>query len=68
MTLNEYFIAANTRFLIFKEERLGQAYFNTLDFFYRELANEIRGTDLDPFYDSSKMIVFMQFLAENWDG
>jgi hypothetical protein len=30
--------------------RLGQAYFNVLNVIAPDLANEIRGTDLDPFY------------------
>lgn len=32
------------------EWRLGQTYFNVLHTIAPDLANEIRGTDLDPFY------------------
>lgn len=36
--------------------RMGQAYFNALYALYPDTANEIRGTDLDPFYHSERII------------
>ena len=32
-----------------------------------EIANELRGTELDCFYDDSKIGVFMKYLHSKWD-
>jgi len=44
--------------------RSGQAFFNVLHRDYPELAEEIRGTELDPFYDSGKNDKFIEWLKE----
>jgi hypothetical protein len=38
-----------------KEWRAGQALFNAISLVAPELANEIRGTELDPFYRNDKI-------------
>lgn len=42
--------------------REGQCYFNTLYEVNPELANEIRGTNIDPFYLDSRIDAFVDFL------
>jgi hypothetical protein len=51
-----------------KTWRAGQGLFNTLEQFNPEIANEIRGTDLDPFYINDRIPSFMAWLGErmNW--
>lgn len=48
--------------------RLGQTYFNVLyfDLWDPELADEIRGESLDPFYDDSKIPQFRAKVKEKW--
>lgn len=45
-----------------KELREGQAYMNALFEIDQKLYNEITGTDLDPFYDDSKINTFFDYL------
>jgi hypothetical protein len=40
-------------------QRYGQAAFNYIHAKYPVIANELRGTDLDPFYDSGKTMTFL---------
>ena len=42
--------------------RTGQAYFNALSELYPEIAELIRATDYDPFYDDKKLIKFFDYL------
>lgn len=44
--------------------RNGQAAFNVLYSMHPELAQEIRGTDLDPFYDDSRLYAFYTWVYE----
>lgn len=44
------------------DQRTGQAYFNALDETYAELADQIRGTDLDPFYNDVNLNSFFDYL------
>lgn len=50
----------------FPQWRLGQTYFNVLHTLHPELANEIRGTALDPFHvrDRDMLNAFLGFV---WD-
>lgn len=45
-----FFMSVRTR--ISQGERYGLALFNTLFYINKNLANEIAGTDLDPFYET----------------
>jgi len=47
--------------------RKGQATFNAVHTIDSEIANELRGTELDCFYDDSKIGVFMKYLHSKWD-
>ena len=44
--------------------RKGQTYFNVLYEIYPDFANDIRGTELDPFHDDKKVKPFMDALWE----
>jgi hypothetical protein len=46
-------------------ERKGQAYFNALYETDIELATSIRGTDIDPFYDDAKVVLFLNKVTED---
>lgn len=42
--------------------RAGQCWFNALNTLHPEIANQVRGGDLDPYYDNRRIIVFLDFL------
>ena len=65
MELHEFFEGARNRQKNFPNERKGQAAFNLLYEVRKELADEIRGTDNDPFYDDSNWGRFVSFLSVN---
>lgn len=44
--------------------RLGQAYFNVLNTYYPKIAEQIRATEFDCFYDDSKIEIFKQKIKE----
>ena len=46
-------------------QRKGQALFNTLAYIHPKLADEIRGTEFDPFYDNGKIPKFWEFLLSD---
>ena len=46
--------------------RVGQAYFNVLATMRPEMAEQIRGGVLDPFYQDSRIPVFLEFVSEHW--
>lgn len=50
------------------EWRKGQTYFNVLYFdgFDPEFANEIRGSDRDPFHNDGKVGPLLEALSERW--
>lgn len=52
----------------FKEndERLGQTYFNVLVELRPEIAEEIRGTDLDAFFDNDKLPAMLNYVYKRW--
>lgn len=58
MDANELHTALSNA-IIFRSEylrfRRGQAWFNALHELRPDLANEIRGTDIDPFYNDNKL-------------
>lgn len=48
-------------------QRAGQAAFNALHDIEPEIANQVRGTDCDPFYRDSRMVAFTAWLIGRLD-
>ncbi len=48
------------------EQRVGQAYFNSLAFHNESLANFLIGTPADPFYDDQKLHKFFNVAEGLW--
>jgi len=48
--------------------RLGQTYFNVLDGLRPDLANAVRSTPADPFYDDARIDDFLVFVQVNWNA
>lgn len=46
--------------------RIGQTYFNVLYEFDHELADRIRTTEFDPFFDDNKLDAFFTFLSPHF--
>jgi hypothetical protein len=46
--------------------RMGQAYFNTLADVRSDLADLVRGSHLDPYYNDNRINEFLAFVAERW--
>jgi hypothetical protein len=46
--------------------RLGQTYFNVLYRIRPHLAEQVRATDLDPFFDDNRIPSFLAFIEANW--
>ena len=46
--------------------RMGQTYFNVLHEVSPDLANQIRGRSLDPFYNDGAVPAFLTWLAVRW--
>lgn len=67
MTLGEFFRAAVERWLNSEHERLGQAIFNHLLEVRPDLAEQIRGTELDPFHNDGVLSELEKWLAVYWD-
>ena len=68
MTFRQFGEIASERFLNKPNERLGQAYFNTLAEVRPDLAEKIRGKiDLDPYYQDTQLTAFLSYLSEVWD-
>ena len=44
--------------------RTGQAYFNIVHTYYPDIAEQVRGTKYDCFYDDSKIEIFKQRIIE----
>lgn len=47
--------------------RMGQTYFNVLSQVRPDLAELVRGTELDPFYQDDRVVGFLEFVASRWD-
>lgn len=47
-------------------ERMGQAYFNTLAERRPEIANAVRGSSIDPFYNDAPLGQFLDFVMVRW--
>lgn len=51
-----------------KDERTGQTCFNVLHAVRPDLAEQVRNRVLlDPFYDDSRVPVFLDFVQQQWD-
>lgn len=61
--INQYWLALYDRPL---EQRAGQWAFNTLVRMRPELANRLKATGYDPFYDDEKLPVFYDWVDEMW--
>ena len=48
--------------------RIGQVYFNVLHDMRPDIAEEIRGTQYDPFYDDTRLIKFFSKVIDIWGG
>lgn len=48
------------------EWRLGQTYFNVLAAVRPDLAAEVNGSLIDPFYRDARLPDFNEFVLENW--
>lgn len=46
--------------------RLGQTYFNVLTYANNELADEVRGTNIDPFFVDDRLGTFLEFVRARW--
>lgn len=70
MDLSDYRIAINQAASAHKDWRLGQAAFNVLAEVRPDLAEQVRGKRLDPFYankvDDRRFVAFVEFLETNW--
>lgn len=66
MTFEEFVLRANVRAARSRFERRGQAYFNVLHDERPDIAQELVGGPLDPFYDDSKLDAFLAAVAERW--
>lgn len=66
MTYQEYLSQALTRRLCSPHERLGQVYMNVLETVRPDLADRIRGSVRDPFYNDDFFPAFMVFVEESW--
>ncbi len=47
--------------------RVGQFFFNVLYDNRPDLAETVRGTELDPFHDDTRISGFLQFVESNWE-
>ena len=46
--------------------RFGQVLFNELLSTRPDIAEKIRATEMDPFYNNGKMDMFLNFVADRW--
>lgn len=67
MTVQDFYVELVGERARHPEWRGGQLIFNHLSIHRPDLAERIRGTDLDPFYDDSKISSCLAWLEENWD-
>lgn len=67
MTYQEYLIAVLAGQQQHHEWRQGQAYFNVLHVHRPDLADWVRGTHFDPFYNNGHLDAFLTFINDNWE-
>lgn len=70
MTFEDYVVNAAEYHRKYPEQRIGQAYFNYLwgaaESDHVHLADEIAGTDIDPFYVDARLPDFLDFVEKHW--
>lgn len=64
-TFHEYIIVAADYFRE-NDERMGQSYFNALTVIRPDLAEQIRGTDIDAFHDNDLLPAMLAFVYKRW--
>ena len=65
---SEYFKTVSSMVVEHPEWRIGQTYFNVLLDFYPNIAEEVRGTEFDPFYQDGQIEKFLAFVCEKVIG
>jgi len=65
-TLDDYLYEVINKYEREGDWRLGQTYFNVLTEFNPRLAEQVRGSALDPFYQDIRIVEFLAFVGENW--
>lgn len=65
LTFSEY-VAASTLFWQETSQRMGQAYFNTLVVLRPDIAERIRGTENDAFYDDKLLTNMLTVVYREW--
>lgn len=66
MTFSEYLEEVRYRHAKNPDWRAGQTYFNVLTTSRSHIAEEIRGTMFDPFYDNSVIPEFLAMVFARW--
>lgn len=66
MHFYEYVLHASTQ-LRDTELRAGQLFYNVLWDFRPGLATQIQGTELDPYYDDTRLSAFLLYVGEHWE-
>jgi hypothetical protein len=66
-TFSEFLSHVSHTYMKEYEWRFGQTCFNVLYELDEDLANCIRGTDIDPFYDDVKVPEFLKRLRDEWN-
>ena len=66
MTHEQWIQAAIAYWHMYPEQRKGQAFFNSLALNRPDLSEQIRGTNLDPFYREADLQGFMLWVDQNW--
>lgn len=64
---SEYLEAVSASWTLHPSWRLGQTYFNVLYDMRPVLADQIRTTDLDPFYRNERLPAFCKWVASKLD-
>jgi hypothetical protein len=65
-TFSHYLMNVSHSFVNSGHLRFGQTCFNVLYELDPDLADSIRATDLDPFYDDNKVPAFLERLSNEW--
>lgn len=66
MTFAAFLFAYTTSKRKHSAQRAGQYWFNLLHEVRPELANRIRGTEIDPFYIDERVPMFISYIGDNW--
>lgn len=67
MTFSEFLMNVTYAYMNSLDWRYGQTCFNILYAMDMDLADSIRGTELDPFHDDRRVPEFLARLRDEWD-